>query len=148
MSPPTGTTIPAAAPGELVLGALSPVPVGVPDPVSLDVSVALSVSLALDASLALPVSAPVSSALLLSVALGGAAVMLPASMTSANGALPSSVAQQPKNDFPPFAPALSTMTPVLQNPWSQNTDVDAATTFPAEHEVKKSQGAEAAQHVA
>ena len=69
-------------------------------------------------------------------------------MTNANGAFPKSVAQHPKNDFPSFAPALSTITPVLQNPWSQNTEVEAAMTFPAEHDVKKSQGAEAAQHVA
>lgn len=57
------------------------------------------------------------------------------SCTKSNASFPSVVAQQPTFDFPFCAPAVDTITAVLQNPKSQKTDVDSAIALPAEHDV-------------
>ncbi|KAL1605232.1 hypothetical protein SLS60_004776 [Paraconiothyrium brasiliense] len=127
--------MPAAVPGELdeVEAAL----VGEDEPASLSKSedpVAVPAETAL---LPLLVS-PEPWAELGAVVATGLLAQYPDSITvgaGSNATLPKSVAQQPRNDFPSFAPAVETITPVLQYPESQKTDVEPAMTLPAEHEV-------------
>lgn len=76
----------------------------------------------------------------------GRRLPLPISCTTLKAAVPRLVGQQPRNDSPLFAPVVETMTPVLQYPWSQKTDVDSAKRVPAEQVEKKSQALEGAQH--